>query len=110
MSPVPPLGTRRRGRGGGGVGEDDGQLDGATRRAAVVGGLGGCLDPVATGPYGGSRVTREEKTARRRNRGPTQPPAQARWKKIGVLRLGFIPNRHERRKTKRPSSHQIRHW
>jgi hypothetical protein len=56
---------------------------------------GGCLDPVATGPYGGSRAAREEKTTRRRNRGPAQPPMQARWKKIGVLGLRFIPNRYK---------------
>jgi hypothetical protein len=37
----------------------------------VEGGLGGCLDPTVTGPYGESRAIREEKTARRRNRGPT---------------------------------------
>jgi hypothetical protein len=46
---------------------------------------GGCLDPMTTGPYGGSRVTREEKTARRRNRGPAWPSAQARWKKTSML-------------------------
>jgi hypothetical protein len=45
-------------------------------------------------------------------RGPARPPAQARWKKTGVLGLGFIPSRHKRRKTKekRPSSHEIRRW
>jgi hypothetical protein len=50
-------------------GEDVGPLDGVARAAVAVavGGLGGCLDPMATGPYGGSRATREEKTARRRN-------------------------------------------
>jgi hypothetical protein len=63
------------GRGGGG--EDGGPLDGAARAAMVVGGLGGCLDPTAIGPYGGSRAIREEKTARRRNREPTRSPAQA---------------------------------
>jgi hypothetical protein len=36
---------------------------------------GGCLDPAAIEPYsGGSRSTREEKTARRRNRGPARSP------------------------------------
>jgi hypothetical protein len=44
----------------------------------VVDGLGGCLDPMATGPYGGSRAEKEEKIARRRNRGPGRSPAQAR--------------------------------
>jgi hypothetical protein len=38
----------------------------------------GCLDLVVIGPYhGGSKSTREKKTARRRNRGPAWPPAQA---------------------------------
>jgi hypothetical protein len=46
----------------------------------AVGGLGGCLDPVATGPYDGSRAIREEKTERRRNLGPTRPPELAWWK------------------------------
>jgi hypothetical protein len=54
---------------------------------------GGCLDPAAVGPYGGSRAGIEEKTRRRRNRGPTRPSAQARWKKTRVLGLGFILNR-----------------
>jgi hypothetical protein len=42
-------------------GEDNEPLNGAARAAAVEGGLGGCLDPVATGPYGGSREEQEEK-------------------------------------------------
>jgi hypothetical protein len=46
-------------------GEDNEPLNGAARAAAVEGGLGGCLDPVATGPYGGSREEQEEKTAGR---------------------------------------------
>jgi hypothetical protein len=62
---------------------------------------GGCLDPTATGPYGGSRSTREEKAARRRNRGLARPPVQARWKNIGVLGLGLIPNRHKKNTNKR---------
>jgi hypothetical protein len=66
VSPVPPLGTGRRGGGGGG--EDGGPLDGAARRVAVVGGLGGCLDPVTTGPYGGSRA----KKRRRHGGGETE--------------------------------------
>jgi hypothetical protein len=51
-----------KGRGEGG--EDAGPLNIAARVAAVE---GGCIDPAATRPYGGSRVIREEKTARRRN-------------------------------------------
>jgi hypothetical protein len=65
MSPVPPLGTGRWGGCGGG--EDGGPLDGAARAAVVVGRLGGCLDPAATGPYSGSRATRKEKIVRRKN-------------------------------------------
>jgi hypothetical protein len=33
------------------------------------------------------------------NRGPARPLLQARWKITGVLGLGFIPNRHEKKKT-----------
>jgi hypothetical protein len=73
--------NQKKGRGG----EDGRPLDGAARRAALVAGLAGCLDPVVTGPYVGSRATREEKTTTRRNRGPARPPAQARWKKTGVI-------------------------
>jgi hypothetical protein len=62
MSPVPLLGTGRWGRGGGG--EDDGTL--ARVAWVVVGGLDGCLDPAATGPYGGSRTEKEENIARRK--------------------------------------------
>jgi hypothetical protein len=50
--------------------------------------LGGCLDSTVTGPYGRSRAAREEKTVRRRDRGPAWPPAQ---------------RRKEIRKTKRPT-------
>jgi hypothetical protein len=42
-----------------------------------VGGLDGCLDLVETEPYDGSKAIREEKTMRRRNRGPARPPALA---------------------------------
>jgi hypothetical protein len=73
---VPPLGTGRWGGDAGG--KDDGPLNGAARAAAVVGGLSGCLDPVANESYGGSRAIREEKTTRRRNREPTRSPVQAR--------------------------------
>jgi hypothetical protein len=53
---------------------------------------------VAIGPYGGSRMTREEKTTRRRNRGPAQSPGASTVKNIGVLGFVFIPNRHKKRK------------
>jgi hypothetical protein len=100
--------TRNRDMGRGG--EDVGPLDGVARAtvAVVVGGLGGCLDPMATGSYGGSRATREEKTARRRNWGPTRPPVQARWKKTGMLGLGFNPNRHNKKKTNKIDQAAIR--
>jgi hypothetical protein len=42
-------------------GEDGGPLDGAARRAAVVGGLDGCLDLAVTGPYGGSRAEKRRR-------------------------------------------------
>jgi hypothetical protein len=72
VSPVLPLGTRRKGGGVGG--EDDRLLNGAARVAAVEGGLGGCLDPTTIGPYGGSRVEQEEKTTRRNTEhGGNQP-------------------------------------
>jgi hypothetical protein len=55
VSLVPPLGI---GRWGGGGGEEDyGPFAGATWVVVAVGGLSGCLDPAATGPYGGSRLT-----------------------------------------------------
>jgi hypothetical protein len=54
FSLVLPLGIRRRGGGGGG--EDGRLLDGVARRATLVGGLGGYLDPAVTRPYGGSRA------------------------------------------------------
>jgi hypothetical protein len=47
------------GRGWGG--EDGGPLDGAARVVVEVGGLGGCLDPAATRPYGGSRAEKRNK-------------------------------------------------
>jgi hypothetical protein len=47
------------GRGGGG--EDGRPLDEATGTVTVVGGLGGCVDPTATGPYGGSRVEKRRR-------------------------------------------------
>jgi hypothetical protein len=51
VSPIPPQGIGRWGGGGvGWGGEDGGPLDRAARVTAVVGGLGGCLDPLATGP------------------------------------------------------------
>jgi hypothetical protein len=43
-------------------GEDSGLLNVAARVVAVE---GGCLDPVATRPYGGSRAEQEKKAARR---------------------------------------------
>jgi hypothetical protein len=74
VSPVPLLGTGRWGRGGGG--EDDGTL---TRVAWVaVGGLDGCLDPAATGPYGGSRMEKRGEYSKEENRGPARSPAHAR--------------------------------
>jgi hypothetical protein len=69
---------------------------------------GGCLDPMETGPYGGSRVTRKEKTAGRRNRELAHPPVQARWKKTDVLGLGFIPNRHKKKQIKKKYQAAIR--
>jgi hypothetical protein len=36
---------------------------------------------------------------RRRNRGLARPSVQARWKNIGVLGLGFIPNQHKLKST-----------
>jgi hypothetical protein len=67
----------------------------------VEGGLGGCLDPAAIGPYSRSRVTREEKTARRRNRGPARSSGVSTVKNTGALGLGFIPNRHKKRRSKK---------
>jgi hypothetical protein len=61
--------------------------------AVAMGGIRRCLDLAATGPYGGSSGEKE-KTTSRRNREPTQPPVQARWKKSGVLGLGFNPKWH----------------
>jgi hypothetical protein len=73
VSPVPSLGTGRRGRGWGE--EDGGSLTGLALAVVVVGGL----RRVLIWPYGGgSRPIREEKTARRRNRGPARSSAQAR--------------------------------
>jgi hypothetical protein len=48
-------------------GEDGRPLARVAWLAVVVGGLGGCLDLVTTGSYGGSRAIREEKIERRRN-------------------------------------------
>jgi hypothetical protein len=56
--------TRRWGRGGWGSRQAARQ----SGKGGVGGGdQGGCLDPTATGAYGGSRATREDKAARRRN-------------------------------------------
>jgi hypothetical protein len=68
----------------------------------------GCLDLAETGPLGGSRATREEKTTTRKNRVPAWPPAQARWAKTGVLGLGFIPNRHKKKQIKKKDQAAIR--
>jgi hypothetical protein len=46
-------------------------------------------------------MTREEKTTRRRNRGPAQSPGASTVKNIGVLGFVFIPNRHKKRKKTR---------
>jgi hypothetical protein len=62
-SPVLPLGTDGEWWGG----EEGWSLHRPARTTVVVDGLGGCLDPMATGPYGGSRAEKEEKIARRRN-------------------------------------------
>jgi hypothetical protein len=45
-------------------GEDGGLLNGVARTAAAVGGLGGCLDPMVTGPYGGSRAEKRRRQKR----------------------------------------------
>jgi hypothetical protein len=42
------------------------------------------------------------------NRGLAQPPVQARWKTTGMVGLGFIPNWHERRKTKQKDQATMR--
>jgi hypothetical protein len=63
-------------------GEDGRPLARVAWLAVVVGGLGGCLDLVTTGSYGGSRAIREEKTERRKNRGPAWPPELAWWKTL----------------------------
>jgi hypothetical protein len=91
--------TRNREKGSGGGGEDGGPFNRATRVVVVEGGLGGCLDPVATGPYGGSRAEK-----RRRQRGGRPRTSSVTGasvvKNTGVLELGFIPNRHKKRKTR----------
>jgi hypothetical protein len=48
-------------------GEDGGPLTRVAWATVAVGGLDGCLDSVETRSYGGSKATREEKRARRRN-------------------------------------------
>jgi hypothetical protein len=54
-------------------------LDGAARVAVVVGGLGGCLDPTATGPYGESRAEKR----RRQQGGETENRLSHRRKHSG---------------------------
>jgi hypothetical protein len=65
--------------GRGGVGEDGRPLDEATWTVTVVGGLGGCVDPTATGPYGGSRVEKR----RRKQGGETEDRLGHRRKHSG---------------------------
>jgi hypothetical protein len=42
------------------------------------------------------------------NRGPVRPPAQAQWKKIGMLGLGFNTNRYNKKKTNKKDQAAIR--
>jgi hypothetical protein len=65
VSPVLLLGTERWGGGGGGVGKMVGHSP-EQHGWRWWGDRDGCLDPSATGPYGGgSRPRREEKTTRK---------------------------------------------
>jgi hypothetical protein len=77
VSLIPPLGTRKWG--GVGDGEDGRSLDEATGTVTMVGGLGGCVDPAATGPYGGSRVEKR----RRKQGGETEDRLGHRRKRSG---------------------------
>jgi hypothetical protein len=65
---------------------------------------GGCLDPAATGPYGGSSATREEEKPRT---GSTTGASAVEKDRHARVRVQPQPPQKEASKEERPSRHQI---